>query len=380
MSSLYIHIPFCEKKCVYCDFYSLEHQGGFDDFLTALLREIEFYREYGGREECSTIFFGGGTPSLLSPVQLGKIFAALNDAFRMEANAEITLEANPGTVDRMKLEAYRSLGVNRLSFGVQSFRDDDLEFLSRIHDSKAALEAVRVAREAGFENVSIDLIYSLPGQTLERWRENLRTAVSLAPDHISAYGLIVEDQTPLARMVRAGVVTPNPVDTEAELYECTMEYLGAEGYGQYEVSNFARPGRRSRHNMAYWSHQNYLGLGPSSHSFWRDPSWSEARRWWNIANLKVYSERLNNGKLAVASEERVAGQDLVNERIFLGLRSSGLHLARAERDFRFHFQDRQRALFTELRDKGLAVLEEGTLRLTQKGYLLCDEIAERLFL
>jgi oxygen-independent coproporphyrinogen-3 oxidase len=380
MSSLYVHIPFCETKCVYCDFYSLEHQAGFDDFLTALFKEIELYREYGRREECSTIFLGGGTPSLLSPVQLGKIFAALNGTFNIEANAEITLEANPGTVDREKLEAYRSLGVNRLSFGVQSFRDDDLEFLSRIHDSVAAFEAVRVAREAGFDNVSIDLIYSLPGQTRERWKENLRIAVDLAPDHISAYSLIVEDHTPLARMVRTGLVTPNPVDAEAELYECTMEYLGESGYEQYEVSNYAKPGRRSRHNMAYWSHQNYLGFGPSSHSFWRDPSWSDARRWWNIANLKIYCERLKNGKLAVASEEQLASQHLINERIFLGLRSDGLHLKRAEQDFRFLFHERQHALFAELRNKGLAVLDEGALRLTQKGYLLCDEIAERLFL
>jgi len=380
MSSLYLHIPFCEKKCLYCDFYSLESQSLWSDFLSSLSKEIELYREYGEREEVRTVFFGGGTPSLLRPAQLEKIIAGLHDAFRISSDAEVTLEANPGTVDRRKLEAYRSLGVNRLSFGVQSFHDDDLKFLSRIHDREAAFRSVEDARAAGFTNVSIDLLYSLPGQTVARWEENLRIAVSLAPDHISAYSLIVEDQTPLARMVQSGLVTPNPPDTEAELYERTMDYLGARGFEHYEVSNYARPGFRCRHNMAYWSHEKYLGFGPSAHSFWRDPTWKEARRWWNIANLNTYSERLQCGKLPVASEERLTGPDLINERIFLGLRSDGLRVAQAEQDFRFEFHDRQRVLIRELSEGGLAVLDGDALKLTAKGYLLCDEIARRLFL
>jgi len=364
MSSLYLHIPFCEKKCLYCDFYSLESQSGWNDFLVSLSKEIELYSEYGDKEEVRTVFFGGGTPSLLQPAQLEKILASLHDAFRICSDAEVSMEANPGTVDRRKLEAYGSLGVNRLSFGVQSFHDDDLKFLSRIHDREAAFRAVDDARAAGFTNVSIDLMYSLPGQTVARWEENLRIAESLSLDHISAYGLIVEDQTPLARMVKSGLVTPNPVETEAELYEFTMGFLGARGFEHYEVSNYAKPGFRCRHNMAYWSHENYLGFGPSAHSFWRDPTWKEARRWWNIANLKTYCERLQRGILAVASEERVTGPDLINERIFLGLRSDGLRVAQAEQDFRFEFHDRQRVLIRELSERGMAVLDGGAVRLT----------------
>jgi len=380
MSSIYLHIPFCEKKCLYCDFYSIESQSGLDDFIAALVREIHAYSSYGRKEEFQTLFFGGGTPSLLHPDQLGQILAALHGVFRMTPDAEITLEANPGTIDRRRLEAYRALGINRLSVGIQSFDDNELEFLSRIHTRDQALAAIDDARDVGFTNISIDLIYSLPGQTLLQWEQNLRTAVGLAPHHISAYSLIVEDRTPLARMVETGRVTPVSTDTDAAMYEFTMSFLGANGYEQYEVSNYAREGFRCRHNMAYWSHLNYLGFGPSAHSFWRKPAWTEARRWWNIANIGTYNDRLLQGRLPVASEERVGVHDLINERIFLGLRSDGLDLAKVEKDFRFAFHDRQRMLIRELAERRLAVLDDGTLRLTPSGYLLCDEIAERLFL
>jgi oxygen-independent coproporphyrinogen-3 oxidase len=380
MSSIYLHIPFCEKKCLYCDFYSIESRSGLEDFLAALVREIRAYSSYGRAEEFQTLFFGGGTPSLLHPDQLGEILAALHEVFRVTPDAEITLEANPGTIDRRKLEGYRELGVNRLSIGIQSFDEAELKFLSRIHTRDQALAAIDDARGAGFANISIDLMYSLPGQTLPQWEQNLRTAVDLAPHHISAYSLIVEEQTPLAKMVETGRVIPASTDADATMYEFTMSFLSANGYEQYEVSNYARKGYRCRHNIAYWSHLNYLGFGPSAHSFWREPAWTEARRWWNIANIRTYNDRLLHGKLPVASEEQVSIRDLINERIFLGLRSNGLDLAKTEKDFRFAFHDRQRVLIRELAEKGLAVLEDGTLRLTPSGYLLCDEVAERLFL
>jgi oxygen-independent coproporphyrinogen-3 oxidase len=380
MASLYIHVPFCEKKCLYCDFYSVESVTGLEDFLSALVREIAAYGDFGRKEPVETVFFGGGTPSLLSPSQLERILHAARSSFSIQPDAEITMEANPGTVDLGKLRGYRDLGVNRLSVGIQSFSEKELRFLSRIHDRGEALAAIEDARAAGFENLSCDLIYSLPGQTRMEWEATLDAALDLGPAHISAYSLIVEEQTPLARMVAAGQVVPSLPESEAELYEATMARLEGAGYEHYEVSSYARPGYRCRHNLAYWSHGNYLGFGPSAHSFWHSADWQEARRWWNIANVRTYGERLLWGKLPVASEERLGGDALVNERIFLGLRSDGLRLAAVEKDFRFVFHSRQKELIRGLVEEGLAVLEYGNLRLTSRGYLLCDEIGERLLL
>ncbi len=380
MASLYFHIPFCEKKCLYCDFYSLETAPAWEEFLSALIQEIAAYRHYGLREPVETLFFGGGTPSLLLPRQLERILNAVHASFSVSPNAEITLEANPGTVDCEKLREYRALGVNRLSIGVQSFRDEELRFLSRIHDRRQAFAAIADARAAGFENISLDLIFSLPGQTREQWESTLQAALALLPAHLSAYSLIVEDQTPLRRMVEAGVVTPNAEAAEAELYEAAMAILEEGGYEQYEISNYARPGFRCRHNLAYWSHRNYLGFGPSSHSFWHSSDWKEARRWWNIADLRTYCGRLMEGKLPVAAGEGLAGADLINERILLGLRSDGLQISSLEEDFRFAFHDRQRELVRALTGGGLAVLESGVLRLTPRGYLVCDEISRQLLL
>lgn len=378
MASLYFHIPFCEKKCLYCDFYSLETTTSWEGFLSALVREITESEDFGRRERVETLFFGGGTPSLLSVAQLERILKSVRATFTIAQDAEITLEANPGTVDVEKLRGYRALGVNRLSLGIQSFRDDDLRFLSRIHDSRQAQAAIVNARAAGFENLSLDLIYSLPGQSAAQWEQTLRTALDHRPEHLSAYALIVEEQTPLARLVADGLVKPAGPDTEASLYELTMAILDKEAYEHYEVSNYARPGFRCRHNLAYWSHRNYLGFGPSAHSFWHSPDWKDARRWWNIANLRTYCERLREGKPPAAAGEQLAGSDLINERIFLGLRSDGLRIDSLEEDFRFAFRKRQQDLVRALTSDGLAVLESGVLRLTPRGYLLCDEIGRRL--
>jgi oxygen-independent coproporphyrinogen-3 oxidase len=349
-----------------------------DDFLDALVLEIARYAAYGEGRRFDTVFFGGGTPSLLQGKQLGKVLSHLRSHFDVLPDAEVTLETNPGTVDAGMLRAFRDLGVNRLSIGIQSFHEDELRFLSRIHDSGDAVRCYDDARAAGFDNISLDLIYSLPGQTQDRWEANLRRAVGLGPDHLSAYSLIVEEHTPLSRMVQAKLVSPNPSEAEAAMYEFTMEFLEASGYEHYEVSNYARPGRRSRHNSAYWSHEDYLGFGPSAHSFWKPAGAPAGRRWWNIANVRTYCERLVAGKLPVASEESVGGKELINERIFLGLRSDGLNLPKAERDFRFEFHARQRELIGALVRDNLAVLQDGLLRLTPRGYLLCDEISERL--
>lgn len=378
MSSLYLHIPFCERKCLYCDFYSVEGVARMDRFLSALHREIDLYSEYTGTFE--TIFLGGGTPSLLTPEQLQKILSHLRDRFHVKPDAEVTLETNPGTVDARKLADFRASGVNRLSVGIQSFVEEELRFLSRIHTADEATRCIRDAREQGFGNISIDLIYSLPGQDRTRWERTLTEALALRPDHVSAYSLIVEENTPLWRLVADGRVVPNSLESEAELYEFTMDFMAAHGYEHYEVSNYAKPGFRCRHNHAYWSHENYLGFGPSAHSFWIGPSLHEGNRWANVASVEAYCRMLEEGHPPVEFREVVARKELANERMFLGLRSDGVNFDRLVNDLGMHLTRNQKATVSHLVAEGLAILQNETLRLTPRGFLLCDEIAERMMI
>lgn len=372
MAGVYLHIPFCERKCIYCDFYSIENRNSMDEFVRALHREIAMNREYGNHEPVDTIFFGGGTPSLLSAGAIGGILEVLHRTFRVEAGAEITLEANPGTVDRAKLLAYRSAGINRLSFGIQSFHQDELEFLGRIHSAADAEGCVRWAQDVGFENVSVDLVYALPQQTLGRWEDNLGRVVGLEVPHISAYSLIIEERTPLARMVSAKLVLPLPTEIEAEMYEFTMEYLAQRGFEHYEVSNYSRPGHRSRHNSNYWNHSNYLGLGPSAHSFWKN------RRWWNVASVWAYIEKVSGGMQPREGEEFLLAEQLLHETVMLGLRSDGVNLRSMGEQFGPHLPGRMVEFSRQLFEQRLAVQEGDNLRLTDKGFLLCDEISEVL--
>ena len=378
MPSLYIHIPFCQRKCAYCDFYSIETVALTETFLDALETELALGAPGASGAEFDTLFFGGGTPSLLDPGQLARIMRRVRDMYEIRDDAEITLEANPGTVSPEKLRAYRSLGVNRLSIGIQSFAPDELLFLGRIHDAAGGAACVAMARDAGFANVSVDLIYSLPGQTVAAWDRTLKRALALRPDHVSAYSLIVEDNTPLSRMVAANLVSPNPLESEAALYEHTMDVMQREGFEHYEVSNYARPGFRSRHNSAYWSGEGYLGFGPSAHSFWHRRTDGVRERRGNVAALGRYCEMLRQGELPVAMREELGRTELCNERIFLGLRSSGIDLGLLGEEFGLPAD--RRALAEALVGDGSAVMEAGTLRLTPRGFLLCDEIAARMMM
>ena len=378
MSSLYIHIPFCERKCLYCDFYSVESTDLAEDFLAALSREITLRQANGDHLAFETIFFGGGTPSLLTPRQLESILSRLHAAFRIAPHAEVTFETNPGTVTDEKLRAFRSLGVNRLSLGIQSFHDPELRFLGRIHNSAEAVRCIELARSAGFDNVGIDLIYSVPGQTLADWEDNLRTAATLQPRHIAAYSLVVEDNTPLARKVEIGEVRVNSADLEARMYERTMEILSDRGYGHYEVSNYAIAGFHCRHNCAYWSHEDYLGFGPSAHSFSKEANGQTGKRWWNVSDLMTYMDRVTSGALPGASEEHIGQREMTRERIFLGLRSSGVDLERLRRELGYDLEGQQGGMLRWLVREKLAQMEGPILKLTPQGYVLCDEICRRL--
>ncbi len=380
MPGLYVHIPFCEQKCLYCDFYSVAaarfgSQGGEakERFVADLESELDLRSRTHGQDVLfNSLFFGGGTPSLLDVEQLARILDRVQVLFKVDGTAEITLEANPGTINPAKLRAFRSMGINRLSIGVQSFRDEDLRFLSRIHTSQQARDAVTEAQGAGFENVSIDLLFGLPGQTPAAWLENLETAVGLKPTHLSCYSLIVEPGTPLHRLVEGGTVTLPDADRDADLYAQTISFLTGRGFVQYEVSNFALPGYHSHHNSTYWNHGPYLGFGPSAHSFWG------GCRWWNTADLDRYHEYLQRGLLPVSGEEQLTPRELMTEEVFLGLRSDGIDVAGFRQRYAVDLMEKRRDELSDFIARRLLVQEEGRLRCTALGYQVCDALSAAL--
>jgi oxygen-independent coproporphyrinogen-3 oxidase len=379
MPSLYVHVPFCERKCPYCDFYSVEGGTLQDRYLEALRVEANLLAGRYRAWEFGTLYIGGGTPSLLPAPAFEEMMENLRRSFRLLPECELTVEVNPGTVTDEKLRLYHALGVNRLSIGIQSFSENDLQFLGRIHSAREASECFEAARRAGFANISVDLIYSLPGQAVKEWEWTLRRAIALGPEHISAYSLIVEPGTPFFLMVQQGRWSPNADEREAGLYERTMEILEAEGFEHYEVSNYSRPGFRSRHNSSYWTHENYLGLGPSAHSFESGAGKeSTGERWWNIAALGPYLECLEGGRLPVGSREHLDTTAMINERILLGLRSDGVTLEALRGPDRRGLQGDRGALVHDLLAQGLAEIAAGTLKLTPQGFVVCDEIARRL--
>lgn len=366
---IYIHIPFCEKKCFYCDFYSVENRSQRDDFVDALVKEIGLFGQKYPKPEADTIFLGGGTPSLLSPSELEKILAALHSAFVISDGAEFTMECNPGAVDTEHLPDYRSLGVNRLSFGVQSFFDDELKFLSRIHSAEEAVAAVKKARRFGFDNINIDLIYALPGQSQERLLSNLRKAVSLQTDHISAYSLIVEPGTPLFSAVEKGSVTPPEERIQAEMYEKVMEFLEERELTHYEISNYSRHGFECKHNLKYWNAEEYAGFGPSAHSY------VDGQRWWNVSSLTNYLSELGNLTLPISAKETLTRTQFLDEFVLLHLRQGKLSAGELKRRFSVTLDP---DLVAEMQAAGYCNLSHDSLRLTRKGFVVCDEIAETI--
>lgn len=311
-AALYIHVPFCEHKCIYCDFYSITDRSLSTAYVTALRQEWSWYKHnppFGGFV-FSTLYFGGGTPSLLSVRELETI---IND-LPLQADAEITLEANPGTVSPAYLQELRRIGVNRLSIGIQSFVDQELKTLSRIHDAAQAEQAIVQARQAGFDNLALDFIFAIPSQTPATLARSLHKAISFAPEHLSCYSLTVEKETPLAAAVAGGELHTLEEEEEAALLIQSKTILESAGYEQYEISNYARPGRRSRHNQSYWDGTPYLGLGPSAHSY------DGRRRWWNGRDVAGYITAWQAGQAAPAGSETITSSEKQTELIMLGLR------------------------------------------------------------
>lgn len=371
---IYIHIPFCVRKCAYCDFYSNAGLPRIPAFLDALCREIRQTEAPPGLD-FDTIYLGGGTPSLLSPDQVGRILDAIRGRFVVCPDAEITLEANPGTVTPGTLRGFRRAGVNRIHIGVQSFSEAGLRFLGRIHSGDEARLSVRWAREAGFDNIGLDLIYGLPDQTEADWTADMEAAVALAPHHLSSYMLTYEPGTPLARRKEKGRFRPLPEDRVGRLFLATVRFLGEKGYAPYEVSNFAvSPEKRSRHNRKYWSSAPYLGFGPSAHAF------LPPERRWNAPTLEEYLTLLATGKPAVVGREVLSYGQQIIEAVYLGLRQNeGIRISAFEERFGLGFEETFGTVLSELRKNGWMKTDApGRCALTPPGMLFLDGITAML--
>jgi oxygen-independent coproporphyrinogen-3 oxidase len=313
MAGIYIHIPFCKSRCKYCDFFSTTHLQKQAQYVEAVLAEWQM-RQHQLSEPIHTIYIGGGTPSTLDNAALDRILQAILDTCTDHRPHEITIEANPGDITLEKAQAWRAMGINRLSMGVQSFHDHLLQLIGRRHNAKQAIEAVQLAQAAGFDNISIDLMYALPDQTMQMWQQDVQQALSLGVQHISSYGLIYEDGTVLTTLLEHGQIEAVDEDTEMRMYDYLVEELTANGYVHYEVSNFALPNRHSMHNSNYWNDTPYIGLGAGAHSY------DGQQRQWNISDLDIYIERALAHDLQPEIETLTPEQQHT-ERIMLGLRT-----------------------------------------------------------
>lgn len=371
MSGIYIHIPFCKTRCIYCDFFSTTSLQS-DAYVAALLQEIALRRDYLGGESVDTIYFGGGTPSQLKAGSLFKIFETINKTFQVAEDAEITLEANPDDLTSEYIAQLCQLPINRLSIGIQTFDEKELLFLKRRHSALQALAAVKRCQDAGFSNISIDLMYGLPNQTLETWNKNIEQALSLDVSHISAYHLIYEEGTPLYRMLDEKKILPVGEETSVAMFSLLIQKLKQVGFEHYEISNFARDGLYSRHNTSYWTGKKYLGLGASAHSF------DGKSRQWNVDSLDAYGEALRNGKLNAEVEEQTA-QIRYNDFVMTGLRTMwgvdlhGLETKFGKEKFDYCLKNADRHLKT-----GLLILENHVLKLSSEGIFVSDGIMSDL--
>ena len=363
---LYIHIPFCVKKCAYCDFLSGPASNQqIEEYVQALIEEIRYYKEFVKKYEVSTVFWGGGTPSLLTGEQMKALMETLGQTFFIRQNAEITMEANPGTVTVEKLLACQKAGINRISFGLQSVNNEELKMLGRIHTYEEFLESYEAARKAGFQNINVDLISAIPKQTVSSWEQTLQTIISLQPEHISAYSLIVEEGTPFAKLYGEGCELEHLLPSEEEerrMYERTEELLQEAGYHRYEISNYAKEGDECQHNLGYWERKEYLGLGLGASSL------IEETRFHNIETMEEYLRDAKNPILLRREQEKLDRQEQMEEFVFLGLRKiRGIQEEKFAEMFGEDIWDCYGKNLERVIKEGLLEREEGVLRLTRKG-------------
>jgi oxygen-independent coproporphyrinogen-3 oxidase len=372
MAGIYIHIPFCRKACHYCNFHFSTTHHQIEPMLAAIEKEAILQKKYL-TETIKTVYFGGGTPSLLSNAQLEKLMNVIRTEYKIDADAEVTIESNPDDFQVEKLIAWKKLGINRLSIGIQSFFDADLQWMNRAHTSVQAERCISMAKVAGFNNITIDLIYGTPTLSDEAWKENVDKAISLGIDHISCYALTVEPKTGLDKMIQQNKIAAVDPDKQARHFTLLMQWLADAGFEHYEISNFSKPGKRSKHNSNYWNGVDYVGLGPSAHSF------NGSSRQWNIANNALYIQSLNKDQVPFELEVLTTMQQL-NEYIMTSLRTlEGLSLKKVKTKWGVNELNQILQIAQRPINQGLMHLQENNLVLTNDGRLMADGIASDLF-
>lgn len=373
MAGIYIHVPFCKNKCAYCNFFSLASEKNVSSFVDALKREIITRNQYLGYEDVETIYFGGGTPSLLPLNHIEDILKLLHKKFNIISNPEITLEVNPDTIDKEKMYSLKNMGVNRISIGIQSFHDDDLRYLDRRHDSKHALQVIDDLKCVGFDKLTLDLIYGIPTLTEEKWNKNLDIFFSTGISHLSAYALTIEPKTILGQRIEKGDLQDVNEDETIRHYEILVERTKENGFEHYEISNFAKEGFRSQHNSIYWNDEKYLGLGPSAHSY------DGSSRQWNVSNLTKYIDADFDTDLYF-EREILTLDDKFNEYVMTGLRTSwGCDIKKITSDYGLSYRDHFLKKVKKYLDSGIMIKQNDTFVLTDNGMLFADGIAAEIF-
>ena len=371
MAGIYIHVPFCRRACHYCDFHFTTNLSNTAPLVRSILKEIDIQKDYLHNETVSTIYFGGGTPSLLPVADIGHILAAIRKHHVLDKDTEITLEANPEDLSVEKLTELKSVGINRLSLGTQSFIDTELKWMNRMHTAEQAIKAISHAQSIGFDNISIDLIFGLPDQTTQDWQFNLNAALGLNVQHISSYGLTIENRTVLGNRVAKGLEKQPDDALATECFQMNMEVLGANGFEHYEISNFARPGYISQHNSSYWRGIPYLGIGPSAHSF------NGNSRQWNVKSNSRYTSNISKG-VSFFETETLTPTDRLNEQIMIGLRTKwGIRKEQMEAIRQTSWDELMQNIVSE--DPSSFSIEHDRIRLTDSGKLMADRLSAALF-
>jgi oxygen-independent coproporphyrinogen-3 oxidase len=372
---LYIHIPFCIKKCLYCDFFSVPYNAQTAiNYTDALCKELSLKKDFA--RSLKAIYIGGGTPSLFPDECFTKLFQCLRNNYHFSTDIEITIEANPGTLDKLKVNTLVSTGVNRLSVGIQSFHDNELLFLGRIHNAEEAFRSIDLIKTAGIKNFSIDLMYGIPGQTMDSWKASLRNTVELSPTHISTYELTLEENTPLYAIIKSDAIVATDEDLVLEMYPYTIDYLADHGYEHYEISNFALPGFKCIHNLNYWNRGEYIGAGAGAHSF------VNRVRTKTIADINKYIDSLNSGIIHETESLIITPGESLKEIIFLGLRKmEGINVKNIHSSLIAERKTLEKLIYAsrELIDEGYLELNEDYLRLTRKGIVISNTIIVKLF-
>ncbi len=372
MSGIYIHIPFCKQACHYCDFHFSTSMKKNEEMVLALAKELQLRKKEFQNESIATIYFGGGTPSVLTPAEIRFLIDVIYENYNVEAAPEITLEANPDDLSEERITAFAELGINRLSIGIQSFFEEDLKLMNRAHNSEEAKKCLEIATRY-FDNISLDLIYGIPGMTNERWLQNIDTALSFGIPHISSYALTVEPKTALNKLIQTGKIASPNDEVAQEHFMILVETLEKNGFVHYELSNFGKENYFSQNNSAYWLGKKYIGIGPSAHSY------DGISRSWNVANNALYLKALQNDELP-NEVEKLTIEDRYNEYIMTGLRTIwGVSLVRIEQEFGIDFLNYLKKQSRKFIDDGLLSITDDILKPTLKGKFLTDGIASDLF-